>query len=90
MNDMDLSLRKENSSDIKVTSDKKDDRLFSLTRLQAADRHFIWVDVILSCFGKGQSDIVLACPKYAKKDYWFTALVIAVLEKLVNQKDLWE
>ena len=85
-----LFLRKEKSSDLEVTTAKTEVQLSSLINLQAADGHFNWGDVFLSCLGKSQSDIVSACPKYTKKDCWITALAIVVLENLVDQKDLWE
>ena len=68
-----------------------EDKLSQLVRLQAADGHFIWNDVIAKSCGMTQHKLMAASPSYAKvEEVWITGLVVAMLEQMPELKDLWE
>ena len=70
--------------------DKHEDKLSQLVRLQAADGHFIWSDVIAKFCGMTQQKLMAASPSNATKEVWITGLVVAMLEQMTELRDLWE
>ena len=79
----------------KVQNDQniQNDELTDLIRLQAADGHFIWGNVISKRFGKSREEIVKSWPgpeNERLEDIWMTVLAVVALEMITQQKDLWE
>ena len=70
--------------------DKHEDKLSQLVRLQAADGHFSWSDVIAKFCGMTQQKLMAASPSNATKEVWITGLVVAMLEQMTELRDLWE
>ena len=70
--------------------DKHEDKLSQLVRLQAADGHFIWSDVIAKFCGMTEQKLMAASPSNATKEVWITGLVVAMLEQMTELRDLWE
>ena len=66
------------------------DKLSQLVRLQAADGHFVWNDVIDKCYGMAREELMANSPDFASEEVWITSLVVAILEQMLELKDLWE
>ena len=77
-------------SDSSAVDDQEEDKLSQLVRLQAADGHFIWSDVIAKFCGMSQQKLMAASPSNATEEVWITGLVVAMLEQMVELRDLWE
>jgi len=70
---------------------QEEDDLTSLIDLQSSDGHFKYGDVITRCTGKSNNELTAKQPSFVTdNDLWLTAIVIALLEAMTNEKDLWE
>jgi hypothetical protein len=70
---------------------QEEDKLTPLINLQSSDGHFKYGDVITRCTGKSNDELAAKQPSFVTdNDLWLTAIVIALLEAMTNEKDLWE
>jgi len=70
---------------------QEEDKLTSLIDLQSSDGHFKWGEVITRCTGKSKDELTSKRPSFvADDDIWLTAVVVALLEAMTDEKDLWE
>jgi len=69
---------------------QEEDKLTSLVDLQSSDGHFKWGEVITRCSGKSKDELTAKRPSsVTNDDLWLTAVVIALLEAMTNEEDLW-
>ena len=74
-----------------VSKKVEEDKLTTLIDLQSSDGHFRWDDVVAGFLGSTKEEVMSKRPAVAgSDDIWISAVLIAMLESMAEDKDLWE
>lgn len=69
----------------------EEDKLTTLIGLQSSDGHFRWDDAVAKYSGSTKEDLLSKRQDPAiSDDIWITAILVAMLESMAEDKDLWE
>ena len=69
----------------------EEDKLTTLIDLQSSDGHFRWDDAVAGYLGSTKAELMSKRADAAiSDDIWITAVLIAMLESMAADKDLWE
>jgi len=66
------------------------DPLTALIDLQGFDGYFSWGRIITEKTGKSKDDLKKEFAESSDDKFWITVLVVAILEAMDKEKDLWE
>ena len=74
-----------------VSKKVEEDKLTTLIDLQSSDGHFRWDDAVAGYLGSTKAELMSKRADAAiSDDIWITAVLIAMLESMAEDKDLWE
>ena len=74
-----------------VSKKVEEDKLTTLIDLQSSDGHFRWDDAVAGYLGSTKDELMSKRADAAiSDDIWITAVLIAMLESMAADKDLWE
>jgi len=69
----------------------EEDKLTTLIGLQSSDGHFRWNEAVAKHSGSSKEDLMSKRPDSGiGEDIWITVILIAMLESMAEDKDLWE